>query len=469
MENKNKEYVCVMFPYPSADAGFHIGHMYNYSIVDSYCRFLQKLGHEVFQPFGFDSFGLPTENYARKVGKDPRTVTYENIAKFRQQMQRMNTGYEEMFATSDPEYYYWTQWLFLKLKEHDLAYKAMGKEPYCPSCDTVLAREQVKTRVKTAEETQVHFDLMVTAPYRNDINICERCGSVVQEKELEQWYFKITAYRDRMLMHLDWIDYPEKTKNAQRKWLENLHDWCVSRQRPWGCPIPIEGETDTLDTFVDSSFYYVRYCDPHNNNELCAKDKYRQVDLYVGGSEHATMHLIYARFIHMFLYDIGVVPVDEPFKKVFHQGMILNNGEKMAKSKGNVISPDNYDPDVLRFYLMFLGPYDQGGSWSDQNISGITKFIDRMKRWFEKEEFNPDTIQEYGRMGNKFGKLQSELIRYTEAFKFNKVVSTFMIFYNENKEINLSQSEKNSIIYWLEVYMPGIREKIYTQKLKENV
>ncbi len=458
MEN-NKMNVTVMFPYPSGK--LHVGHYYNYSIIDSYCRFLRKLGYEIFQPFGIDAFGLPAENYARKVGRSPREVTMENIEKFKIQMDKMNTQYDFNFPnTCDEQYTKWTQWLFLKLKEHDLAYKAKRKEPYCPSCETVLAKEQVKTRIKTAEETQMHFDLMITAPYRNDINICERCGTVVEEKEFDQWYFRITAYKQRLLMHLDWIDMPEKTKNAQRKWIENQHDWCVSRQRPWGCPIPIEGETDTLDTFVDSSFYYVRYMDPYNENELCAKDKYHQVDLYVGGAEHATMHLIYARFIHMFLYDIGVVPVDEPFKKVIHQGMILNNGEKMAKSKGNVISPDDYDPDELRFYLMFLGPYSDGGSWDDKNMVGIKRFIEKMRKWFVQEDHVTKSVDENFRMDNKLSKLQNDIIKYTEGFKFNKVVSTFMIFYNENKDIVLTRNEKIGIIHWLEIYMPGIRNKI---------
>lgn len=452
--------ITVMFPYPSGK--LHVGHYYNYSVIDSYCRFLRKLGHEVFQPFGIDAFGLPAENAARKLGRTPKDVTYENIETFREQMKRMNTEYKELLVTCEPEYTKWTQWLFLKLKEHDLAYKAKRKEPYCPSCETVLAREQVKNvDVPIAVKFVGSSGDIRVGPTTYSIKTCDRCETEVIEKEFDQWYFRITAYKQRLLMHLDWIDMPEKTKNAQRKWIENQHDWCVSRQRPWGCPIPIEGETDTLDTFVDSSFYFVRYMDPYNENELCAKDKYHQVDLYVGGAEHATMHLIYARFIHMFLYDIGVVPVDEPFKKVIHQGMILNNGEKMSKSKGNVISPDNYDPDELRFYLMFLGPYSDGGSWDDKNMVGITRFIEKMRKWFAQEDHVTESVAEISRMDNKFSKLQNDVIKYTESFKFNKVVSTFMIFYNENKDIVLTRSEKINIIHWLEIYMPGIRDKIF--------
>jgi leucyl-tRNA synthetase len=260
---KEEKYVCVMFPYPSG-SGLHIGHTYNYAIIDSYCRYHRYKNKEVFQPFGIDAFGLPAENYAKKVGRDPKDVTYENINKFRIQMNQMNTEYKEMLITSDPSYQKWTQWLFSKLKEHGLAYKANGEVNWCPSCETVLAREQVKNEC------------------------CERCQSKIDKKIMNQWYFKITKYKDRLIKNLDIIDYPKSTINSQRAWLENLHDWCVSRQRKWGCPIPIEGEEDTLDTFVDSSFYFIRYCDANNENELCSKEKYKQVDLYVGGNEHAS-------------------------------------------------------------------------------------------------------------------------------------------------------------------------------------
>ncbi len=418
-------YVCVMFPYPSG-TGLHIGHTYNYAITDSYCRYLRHRGQEVFQPFGYDAFGLPAENYARSIGGDPRVVTFDNINRFRAQIQQMDTQYQELLITADPSYQKWTQWLFLQLKEKGLAYKAFGDVNYCSSCETVLAREQVKN------------------------NCCDRCGNKVEVKQLEQWYFKITAYKDRLIKNLDTIDYPKKTINAQRQWLENLHDWCVSRQRKWGCPIPLEGETDTLDTFVDSSFYYVRYCDPNNENELCAKDKYRQVDLYVGGVEHACMHLIYARFIHMFLYDIGVVPTEEPFKKVIHQGMILNNGEKMAKSKGNVINPDNYDSDELRFYLMFVGHYFDGGSWSDEKLVGIQRFIKRFKDWMSKS--GEDTFD--------FVSFQDMIFKYTDSFKFNKVVSEYMTLLNKHKDKNLNPETKEQLINLLSVYMPSIRTKL---------
>jgi leucyl-tRNA synthetase len=412
--------VTVMFPYPSGN-GLHLGHSYNYAIADSYCRYLRFIGEEVFQPFGYDAFGLPAENYARSVGGDPRDITYSNIDKFRIQMNHMNTEYQELLITSDESYQKWTQWLFTKLYEKGLAYKKFGDVNYCSSCDTVLAREQVKD------------------------NNCERCGTKIEVKQLNQWYFKITAYKDRLIKNLEGLDYPEKTKNAQKKWLNNLHDWCVSRQRSWGCPIPIEGETDTLDTFVDSSFYYIRYCDPTNEQELCSKDKYKQVDLYIGGNEHACMHLIYARFINMFLYDLGIATKEEPFKKVIHQGMILNEGEKMSKSKGNVINPEGYDQDELRFYLMFIGHYFDGGSWSDKNISGVRRFINRFKEWMGRT--GTDTIDVDG--------FQKKIFDFTSKFKFNRVVSEFMTLVNEHRSKNISQQDKDKLVALLKIYMPG--------------
>ena len=174
-----------------------------------------------------------------------------------------------------------TQAIFKLLLDKGLAYKAKGVQDYCPKCETVLAREQVKN------------------------GNCERHDIPIEKKELKQWYFKITDYKDRLIKNLDTIYYPEKTKKMQRAWLENLHDWCVSRQRKWGCSIPIENEEDTLDTFVDSSFYYIVY-------QLWKGLVPKQVDLYIGGSEHACMHLIYARFICMVMYDAGLIDFAAP-------------------------------------------------------------------------------------------------------------------------------------------------------------
>jgi len=416
--NDNYKYVTVMFPYPSG-SGLHCGHWYNYAIMDSYCRYLRYKGETVFQPFGYDAFGLPAENYAKKVGRDPREVTYENIENFRIQMDNMDTQYEEMLITSDPNYIEYTQWLFKQLYDKGLAYKKDGEVDFCNSCETVLAREQVKE------------------------GKCERCSTEVEKKTLNQWYFKITDYKERLITGLDKIDFPESTIKSQRNWLENQHDWCVSRQRSWGCPIPIEGETDTMDTFVDSSIYTIIYC-------IMKGIKPKPVDLYVGGSEHSCMHLIYVRFITMFLYDIGFIDFEEPITKLVHQGMILNQGEKMSKSKDNVVSLDGYDSDEIRFYLMFIGHYFDGGSWSDENIIGIRRFINRMKTWLDKTGEETIDIESF----------RKTIFDFTDSFKFNKVVSSFMILLNQNKNKSLTTECKEELIQLIEIYMPGIRGKL---------
>lgn len=419
MNEQSYKYVCVMFPYPSG-SGLHIGHYYNYAIIDSYCNYLRYRGDKVFQPFGYDSFGLPAENYAKKVGRDVKEVTDENISNFRDQMIHMNTSYEEILTTSSSNYQEWSQKIFNLLKGRGLAYKSNGVVNYCESCETVLAREQVKD------------------------GKCDRCKSVVINKVLnDQWYFKITEYKDRLIKNLDSIDYPESTINAQRNWLENQHDWCISRQRTWGCPIP-EDTTDTMDTFVDSSFYYYVYC-------IMKGLKPKQVDLYVGGNEHACMHLIYARFINMVMYDAGMVDHEEPFKRVIHQGIILNNGVKMSKSLGNVVDPSIYDSDELRAYLMFIGHYFDGGSWDDKNIKGIRRFIGRFSVWNKTES------------GNDFvdiPQLKKSIFSYTESFKFNKVLSTFMEFLNKNKNKRISINDKTVLISLLEIYLPSIKNKL---------
>lgn len=415
-------YCLVMFPYPSGK-GLHIGHYYNYAIMDSYCNMLRYKGHKVFQPFGYDAFGLPAENYSKSVGRDPRDVTNENIETFRKQMQRMNTQYEELLVTSEVHFYKWSQYLFYKLQEHGLAYKATGDVNWCPSCETVLANEQVQD------------------------NHCERCHAAIQMKNMEQWYFKITAYRDRLIKNLDHLDYPESTITQQRNWLANQKDWCVSRQRKWGTPIPIPMSEETLDTFVDSSIYFLRYLDPFNEGHLVSRERYKQVDLYVGGHEHACMHLIYARFIHMFLFDIGEVPVEEPFKRLVHQGMISFQGEKMSKSKGNIISPDDYDPDVLRMYLMFIGHYFDGGEWSDKNIIGIKRFFSRFSIWMRQATRTGQRLQ--------LQEFQDRLFDLTERFKFNKVVSEFMTFLNQNKNAIIDLHSRDHLVNLLKIYAPG--------------
>jgi len=339
------------------------------------------------------------------------TITNKNIISFENEMKRMNTGFKTIFSTHTEEYQKRTQWLFNKLLEHKLAYKANREQNWCSSCETVLAKEQVKN------------------------GKCERCNTIIEKKELEQWFFKITDYKKRLIEDLNKVDYPEKTKKQQIHWLNKLEDWCVSRQRKWGCPIPIIGETDTLDTFVDSSFYTIEY------------DKNRPVDLYIGGNEHACMHLIYARFICKFLYDIKYIDFDEPFNKVIHQGMILGeDGEKMSKSKGNIVNPEQYEPQLLRMYLMFINHYFDGGKWQDNGYKGCERFRNKLVTWIGNT--NTNGLTDFDRV---FSEFKTKIIDYFESWKTNKVVSEWMIFYNCYKNMNLNKEQSTQLIEFFNI------------------
>ncbi len=597
-----KLYVLEMFSYPSG-AQLHAGHWFNYGLVDSWARMKRMQGYNIFQPMGFDAFGLPAENYAIKTGVHPKDSTEKNVATMEVQLKAMGAmfNWENELVTCDPEYYKWTQWLFLKLYEKGLAYRKKAPVNWCPSCNTVLANEQVQD------------------------GFCERCDTEVTKKNLTQWFFKITEYADELLDMIDGLDWPEKTKAMQKHWIgrstggqiefsihnselsfevfttradtlfgvsyvvlapENdlvekittpeqleevkkyiddtkkqseierqsitrektgvfsgsyainpingrkvpiwigdyvlnsygtgavmavpahderdfafatkynlpiervieggdelpftdygkminsgefdglstkegkkaildslneknlggekvnfrLRDWLVSRQRYWGAPIPVvycekcgtvtvpeeqlpvqlpydvdfapDGksplarcesflnttcpkcggkatrEADTLDTFVCSSWYYLRYPDANNNSNPFDSAKINSmlpVDKYVGGPEHACMHLLYARFITKALRDMGYVNFDEPFKSLTHQGLILGaDGLKMSKSKGNTISPDDYiskyGSDVFRMNLMFGFAFTEGGAWSDEGVKSIARFVERIER-----------------------------------------------------------------------------------------
>ena len=673
-----KLYVLEMFSYPSG-AKLHVGHWYNYGPTDSYARFKKMQGYEVFQPMGFDAFGLPAENYAIKTGVHPKKSTEENIATMEQQLKNMGAMFDwsaEM-VTCEENYYKWTQWLFLQLYKKGLAYRKEALINWCPSCETVLANEQVIG------------------------GECERCGSTVLRKNMTQWFLKITDYAEELLSGLDNIDWPEKTKLMQKNWIgkstgceiyfecetgdtitvfttrpdtvfgvnyvvlapehplveklkaahpENaeaidayvqyaaeandidrlstarektgvftgayathpltgkqvpiyladyvlysygtgavmavaahderdfafatkynlpitqviqkrggetelpfcedgilvnsgefnglcgeeardaialhlsklgkggkkinyrLRDWSVSRQRYWGAPIPMihcekcgavpvpekdlpvklpedvefrpsgrsplaghEGfmnctcpecggkaqrDPDTLDTFVCSSWYYLRYPEANNAKAAFTKetvDKMLPVDVYVGGSEHACMHLLYARFITKALRDMGYLSFDEPFKRLVHQGIILGpDGNRMSKSKGNVVSPDKYieeyGSDVFRMYLMFGFSYTEGGPWNDDGIKSIAKFLDRVERIVVKA--SEIKAGKDGAMNSAEKELDyvknfavKSISRDVEAFSFNTSIARLMEYVNALQKYDSDAGEKNEGFY----------------------
>ncbi len=656
--NKPNFYTLVEFPYPSGN--LHIGHWYAFAVPDIFARTKRMQGYNVMFPIGFDAFGLPAENAAIKHGVDPRKWTYENISYMEKQLQSMGNSFDwsRKVITSDPEYYKWTQWLFLKLYEKGLAYKKKASVNWCPKDNTVLANEQVIG------------------------GKCERCGTEVVQKDLEQWFFKITDYAERLLSDLDNLKWPEAIKEAQRNWIgksegtelefgikdfggvisvfttradtlfgvtylvvapeheiiENfklkiknwsevqnyiketkskteiertdakkektgvklegvvainpaisgagrevpifvadyvlgnygtgaimavpshderdlefaqkynlpikkitpdwslekfgkkvtkykLRDWLLSRQRYWGCPIPIvydpEGkphpvpeenlpwllpedvrdfapkgqsplaaskelsdrvekifgkgwtpEFDTMDTFVDSSWYFNRYTDPHNNKEFASKEKLKKwmpVKRYSGGAEHTTMHALYARFFHKALFDLGLVNESEPFIERMNRGLIIGpDGQKMSKSKGNVVDPDEevlkVGSDTVKMYLAFIGPYNEVGQypWDLGGIVGIRRFLERVWRFGTRE----------GKLEIENSKLESLLHKTIkkvtediENYKFNTAISAMMIFLNElehtNQEEPVSKTAFDTFLKLLAPFAPHMIEEIW--------
>jgi leucyl-tRNA synthetase len=608
MKDSSKTYVLEMLPYPSGE--LHMGHVRNYMLGDVVTHFRRRHGFAVLRPMGFDSFGLPAENAAIREGGHPRAVTERNIATIRRQMERLGWAidWDRTLATHEPEYYRWTQWLFLRFFERGLAYRKEAPVKWCPNDQTVLANEQV-------------ID-----------GRCERCGAEVEAKNLTQWFFRITDYADALLDEMDQLEsWPERVLTMQRNWIgrsegaevefrvdgsdhvlpvfttrpdtlfgatffaiapehplldelvagseyeaavrdyvrhaasrsevereekekdgvftgryvinpangeripiwvadyvlmeygtgaimavpahdardfafaeryglpvrtvvvpadgeaeaegafsahtENerlvnsgdftglpapagkraivdwleerklghakigyrLRDWLLSRQRYWGCPIPVvhceacgivpvpdgelpvllpevedyvpkgrsplaaaedwvsvdcpecggpaRRETDTMDTFVDSSWYFLRYADPHNDRlpfDRALADYWLPVNQYIGGVEHAILHLLYARFFTKVMNDIGLLGFREPFARLFTQGMVYYRGHKMSKSKGNVVDPDEYTArygaDAVRLYLPFLGPVDQDAEWQDTGFEGMVRFLHKLWR-----------------------------------------------------------------------------------------
>ena len=655
-------YALCMYPYPSGPA--HMGHVRNYTFGDLIVRYRTMRGFAVLSPIGFDSFGLPAENAAIRSGVHPRPFTDARIAELKESLQRLGAVYDwrREIRSHDPTYIRWTQWIFLRLLEAGLAYRANAPVNWCPGCQTVLANEQVLPD-----------------------GTCERSGDLVTKRDLEQWFLRITDYADQLLDDLDTLDWPDRVKVMQRNWIGRsegveftlrvagrddlavrvfttrpdtsfgmtyavlapehplvpelttpdrrveveafvaearslteaersaegevarrgvftgsyvlnpfngrrvplwladyvltgygtgaimavpgedqrdwefaeahglpivrtvrppegwegeaytgdgpkinsawldgmgkaeaieaaiswlekedlgrrvvnyrLRDWLVSRQRYWGCPIPIvycdehgpvavpdeelpvlapddvefrptgesplrshEGflrttcplcgrpairETDTMDTFVDSSWYFLRFCDPHNDAvpfDPAAVRRWLPVDQYIGGIEHAILHLMYARFFTKALADLGVAPQDlrEPFARLFTQGMIRMGGTKMSKSKGNLVAPSRYfdtvGADALRLFHLFVGPPADDVDWSSQTdevIDGCARFLARVWRLATDQV---ETVQGAAAPADDLARAAHRLVaRITDEFErwsYNTAVAACMEFTN---------------------------------------
>ncbi len=488
-------YNLVEFPYPSAE-GLHVGHVFRYVGVDAFGRYQRMRGRAVFQPIGFDAFGIHTENYALNVGEHPATLTARTIARYREQLAQIGAAWDwsREIDTSDPSYFRWTQWILVQLFRAGLMYQAEAPVSWCPSCLTVLAREQTE----------------------NDGSTCERCTSPVTERVMRQWFLRITEYADRLLAGLDSLEWPERSKRLQRQWIGRnddgfrLHDWLISRQRYWGPPIPIihcadcgavpvpetdlpvllpdlddfhpsgdsplaraqdwvqvdcpecgkaaRRDTDVSDTFVDSAWYFLRY--PSSDIADRPWDDGRTsrmlpVDFYAGGSEHVQRHHLYARFMTMALHDLGLVSFEEPVPRIGLGGLIVLDGAKMSKSRGNVVSPDDYiaenGADVLRCALMFSAPWSRGGEFSDRSIAGVERFLARCWRAIEE----PDGPHDETATASAIASVTDAI----ERFSFNVALARLMEFVGQAR----SAEAKRVLIRLLAPFAPHLAEELWSQ------
>jgi leucyl-tRNA synthetase len=680
-------YNLMMFPYPSAE-GLHVGNMFAFTGADIYGRFKRLQGYAVFEPMGFDAFGIHSENYALTIGTNPAKLIPQNIATFRRQLRRFGGMFDwrHELSTTDPAYYKWTQWLFLQLFKAGLAYKKRAAVNWCPKDKTVLANEQV-------------ID-----------GRCERCDTPVEQRFLDQWFFRITDFAERLLANLDHIDWSTSTKLLQRNWIGRsegaelifetpsgrkitvfttrpdtvfgatymvlapehplvdeltaveqrsavkayqrevqskdivsrrvgekaksgvfigsyarnpatgeaipiwiadyvlmeygtgaimavpahdkrdfefatqfqlpirqvvqvegeslpsvseggvlmnsgpfdgmpcpegakkivswlaerglatarvqyrLHDWCISRQRYWGPPIPViycdkcgvvgvpekdlpvelpliedfrpddtgvsplarheewyfvkcpqcggqgRRETDVSDTFLDSAWYHLRYPSTEFHDRPFDAARTRQwlpVSSYIGGNEHAVLHLLYSRFICMVLFDLGLIHFDTPYPKFRAHGLIVKDGAKMSKSRGNVVVPDAYiqqwGADTFRMYLMFLGPFQEGGDFRDEGIVGIRRFLEKV--WALVHE-----TAAKGRAGAASASVEQKLHRTirkvtadTETLQYNTAISAMMEYVNELREQGAGSRELiQPLVIMLAPYAPHIAEELWT-------
>ena len=429
MNNRGGEklYLLDMLPYTSGE--LHLGHVRLYTIGDALTRYYERRGFDVFHPVGWDAFGLPTDIAAERLGTTPAALTERCIAHMKPTLQRVGTRHDwsAELRTCAPEYYRWTQWLFLRLLERGLAYQAVAPANWCPSCETALANEQCPN------------------------GTCERCDSAVESREMTQWFLRMTRYADELLSGLDALTgWPDKVRAMQRNWIGrrehdgevtyHIRDWSISRQRYWGAPVPIvhceacgptpvpdeelpvllpppervgrfggdplarvpefvhtacprcgrpaRRDTNTMDTFVCSSWYYLRYLSPHLSDAPFDAEAARErlpVDLYVGGVEHAILHLLYARFVSHALHDLGLVPCAEPFERLYVIGMLLKDGAKMSKSKGNVIDAADKlreaGADALRLTILFSAPSEADLDWQEsrqtETAAAMRRFLAR--------------------------------------------------------------------------------------------
>ncbi|HZE93331.1 MAG TPA: leucine--tRNA ligase [Gemmatimonadales bacterium] len=676
-------YNLMMFPYPSAE-GLHVGNMFAFTGADIYGRFKRLQGFDVFEPMGFDAFGIHSENYALNIGTNPAKLIPQNIATFRRQLRRFGGMFDwrHELSTTDPAYYKWTQWIFLQLFKAGLAYKKRAAVNWCPKDKTVLANEQV---------IDGH---------------CERCDTLVEQRFLDQWFFRITQYAERLLENLSKIDWSPSTVLLQKNWIGRsegaelifetpsgrkitvfttrpdtvfgatylvlapehplvdeltaverksavkayqrevqsrdvvsrrvgektktgafigsyarnpatgeaipiwiadyvlmeygtgaimavpahdkrdfefatqfklpirhvvavegeslpivsedgvlmnsaafdgmparegarkivtwlaerglatarvqyrLHDWCISRQRYWGPPIPIiycekcgvvpvpeqdlpvelpliddfrpddtgvsplarheewyfvkcpqcggraRRETDVSDTFLDSAWYHLRYPSTEFSDrpfDPARTKTWLPVSSYIGGNEHAVLHLLYARFICMVLYDLKLLHFDTPYPRFRAHGLIVKDGAKMSKSRGNVVVPDAYiqqwGADTFRMYLMFLGPFQEGGDFRDSGIVGQRRFLEKV--WVLVHEAAAKGGKGTAEAVQKLHRTIRKVSADTEALQYNTAIAAMMEYLNELKHGEVNRELIEPLVIMLAPYAPHIAEEMW--------
>ncbi|MBO5573323.1 MAG: leucine--tRNA ligase [Clostridium sp.] len=691
---KPKFYGLVEFPYPSG-AGMHVGHIKAYSSIEVISRKRRMQGYNVLFPIGFDSFGLPTENYAIKTNTHPHDITVRNVEHFKDQMKSVGFSFDwsREISTSLPDYYKWTQWIFLKLFEHGLVFRAKTLVNYCPHCKVVLSNEDSQG------------------------GKCDICHSDVVQLPKDVWYLRITEYADKLLEGLDDVDYPDSIKQQEVSWIGKstgafvnfdvdgtgekleiyttrpdtlfgvtfmvvapehplldkykdrianwdkveayreecakksefertqlvkdktgvkiegldvinplngkkiplfiadyvmmgygtgaimavpahdqrdyefakafgldiiqvieggdiskeayagdgmminseflngytnkkdsiaraveevekmgigrkgvqykMKDWAFNRQRYWGEPIPLihcekcgtvgvpyeelpltlppvenfepgqdgqsplariesfvnctcpkcggpaKRETDTMPQWAGSSWYFLRFVDPNNDKAFADRDKinyWMPVDWYNGGMEHVTRHLLYSRFWHHFLYDIGEVNTPEPYAKRSYQGLILGpDGDKMSKSKGNVVDPmdivDAYGADTLRTYVMFMGDYTSATPWSEDTVKGCKRFLDRVAALTDianAETENPE-------IESKVHKTIKKVSEDIESMKFNTAIAAMMTLINDfGKAGSITKSDLLNFLKLLNPFAPHLAEEMWAELGQEG-
>lgn len=508
-KSDKKFYVLDMFPYPSG-AGLHVGHPEGYTATDIIARYKRLNGFDVLHPIGWDAFGLPAEQYALKTGNHPAGFTKENIGRFRKQLKSLGFSfdYAKEVDTTDPAYYKTTQWIFSQIFKKGLAEIREIEVNWCEELGTGLANEEVITLADGSRVSEVGSFPVIKKPMRQWVmKITKYADALFDDLDLIPWPSSLKA------LQKNWIRNEDGSLHLQ--------DWVFSRQRYWGEPFPIafeektgeilliedlpvilpelkeikpsgtgesplanakewlhfekdgksyRRETNTMPQWAGSCWYYLGYILKQEDGtylDITSKEaqeafkKWLPVDLYIGGQEHAVLHLLYARFWHKVLFDLGIVPTNEPFHRIVNQGMILGtDGQKMSKSKGNVINPDDiveeFGGDTLRMYEMFMGPLEETKPWSEEGVKGIRKFLDRILRAFtEVVSIGTSSVD------SEYNELVKGLSKDIEELKFNTGISKMMVFINAlYKSPSISKEQVEGFAVMLSTFAPHIAEEV---------